>query len=104
MLTASAESIRARCETIVTNLRAEGTPVGVVSSEASVGAGAFPTTTIPSFALAFDTDAASVETKLRHGDRPVIGRIADDRLLLDLRSVQPAHDAFLADAIKRSLG
>jgi len=33
----------------------------------------------------------------------VIGRIADDRLLLDLRSVPPSSDRSLGDAVARAL-
>jgi L-seryl-tRNA(Ser) seleniumtransferase len=103
MLTSSPESIRIRCNAIATDLARAGIEVNVVESEASVGAGAFPTTPIPSFAVSFDNDAAELEQKLRLSDVPVIGRIADGALLLDLRSVQPRDDSSLLRAIENAL-
>jgi L-seryl-tRNA(Ser) seleniumtransferase len=41
--------------------------------------------------------------RLRHGDPAVIGRIEDGRVLLDLRTVDPAHDAALSRAIVAAL-
>jgi L-seryl-tRNA(Ser) seleniumtransferase len=40
---------------------------------------------------------------LRRGRPPVIGRIADGRVVLDLRTVDPGDDARLASALARAL-
>lgn len=56
-----------------------------------IGSGALPVETIPSFAIAIesaerrDSDLRRLATELRKLPRPVIGRIHDGRLLLDLR-------------------
>ncbi|MCB1700885.1 MAG: L-seryl-tRNA(Sec) selenium transferase [Halioglobus sp.] len=56
-----------------------------------VGSGALPIEAIPSFAIAIesaegrDSDLRSLATELRRLPRPVIGRIHDGSLLLDLR-------------------
>jgi L-seryl-tRNA(Ser) seleniumtransferase len=56
-----------------------------------IGSGALPVETIPSFAIAIesaegrDSDLRRLATELRRLPRPVIGRIHDGRLLLDLR-------------------
>lgn len=56
-----------------------------------IGSGALPVETIPSFAIAIastagrDSDLRLLATQLRKLPRPVIGRIHDGRLLLDLR-------------------
>jgi L-seryl-tRNA(Ser) seleniumtransferase len=65
----------------------------IVDSEASVGGGAFPNVRIPSIALAFERDAEKLERALRAGSPAVVGRMADGRLLLDLRTVLH-YDAF----------
>jgi L-seryl-tRNA(Ser) seleniumtransferase len=40
---------------------------------------------------------------MRHGDPAVIGRIADGRVVLDLRTVDPGDDGRLASALARAL-
>ena len=97
MLTAPAAAVRERASRVATRLAERGVAADVVESEASVGGGAFPTARIPSAALAIAGDAVTLERRLRGATHAVIGRIAADRLLLDLRSVPAAHDeAFVA--------
>jgi L-seryl-tRNA(Ser) seleniumtransferase len=67
-----------------------------------VGGGAFPTAEIPSSAVVLEGNAGELEEKLRHAEPPVIGRIADGKLLLDLRSVLPREDAALCRAVLKS--
>ena len=77
--------------------------VEIIDSEASVGGGAFPTARIPSIALVIDTDATDLERRLRLGEPAVIGRLADGKLMLDLRSVPPRDDISLAAALRAAL-
>jgi L-seryl-tRNA(Ser) seleniumtransferase len=102
MLTEDVERIASRARAIVSTLAGTGVDAEVVSTSASVGGGAFPTAKIPSFAVAVSKDATRFEERLRRGDPPVIGRISNDRLLLDLRCVFPREDAALAHAIVRA--
>jgi len=98
MLTESIGTIESRAHSVVKVLQAGGVDAEVVSSEASVGGGAFPTAAIASAAVALG-GPARLEERLRRGDPAVIGRIADGRLLLDLRSVLPREDGELAHTI-----
>jgi L-seryl-tRNA(Ser) seleniumtransferase len=100
MLATPTSDLRNRAASLRTKLAGL---VDVVESEASVGGGAFPGTRIPSIALACSGDASRLEERLRRGDPAVIGRVADDRLLLDLRTVSPDDDAALAAAIKGAI-
>jgi seryl-tRNA(Sec) selenium transferase len=45
---------------------------------------------------------ADVEQKLRAAPEAIVARIADDRVLLDLRSLMPDRDQDLADAVIRA--
>lgn len=74
----------------------------VIASEASVGGGAFPSARIASVALAIRGDAQRIEERLRLGHPVVIARIADDRVVLDLRTIG-ADDATLVAVIKAAL-
>jgi L-seryl-tRNA(Ser) seleniumtransferase len=103
MMTASSESIQARAEAVAGVLRGAGIECEVVASEAAVGGGAFPTARLASAAVAIAGRAGDVEQRLRTSPEPVIGRIVDDRLLLDLRSIATDQDERFAAAVTRAL-
>ena len=72
------------------------------ATEATIGGGSTPGVTLPSRALVIevaDRSAAALAAALRNGTPPVIGRITDDRLLLDLRTVDPREDERLSEAL-----
>jgi L-seryl-tRNA(Ser) seleniumtransferase len=103
MLTAPIDHVRARARSAVTRLQAIVGEVEVLECDATVGGGAFPTARIPSAAIAISREAESLERLLRSGDPAVVGRVADGRLLLDLRSVLVGDDERLVDAVGRAL-
>ena len=104
MLTATPATIEARAMRVTNTLAARGLVVSVVATEATVGGGAFPTARIPSFAVALETPSANrTDDALRRAPRAVIGRIADGRLLLDLRGVAPEDDTHLITAVMGAL-
>ena len=100
MLSRSIGDLRTRADTL--RARLDKVP-SVVESDASVGGGAFPSTRIPSIALAFRDHARTLEERLRLGETAVIGRIADGLLLLDLRTVQPGEEDVFVAAIRAAL-
>jgi len=102
-LTADQKLINHRCERTVSALAPHAIPATVVSADAAVGGGGAPGVTLPSAAIALDE---SLALPLRHGPAvrrgevpPVVGRLERGRLLLDLRSVDPADDDALVAAI-----
>lgn len=103
MLGTPVDTLRERARRLRDAFGALGSRAEIVASEASVGGGAFPTARIPSIALAFGGDAALLERRLRLGEPPVIGRVTDEKLLIDLRAVGTGEDPALADAIVAAL-
>ncbi|MGQ0539756.1 MAG: L-seryl-tRNA(Sec) selenium transferase [Gemmatimonadaceae bacterium] len=104
MLATPAVEIRGRAAKIAERITsAAEIHVAVAESEATVGGGAFPTSRIPSFALRLDGDAAKIETRLRGGSPPIIARVAEGAVWLDLRSVPPAMDDALAESLLLAL-
>jgi len=102
MLATPIGELRLRADALRARLGTSG-EVEVVPSDAAVGGGAFPTARIPSVALAVPAaDATRLEAALRHGTPAVVGRLAEGRLLLDLRTVLPRDDEALATAIDRA--
>jgi L-seryl-tRNA(Ser) seleniumtransferase len=77
--------------------------VEVIDTKASVGGGAFPTAEIPSVGITIAGRADAIEQRLRRNDPPIIGRIADGRVILDLRTVASREDAELAAAVRASI-
>ena len=101
MLTLSPEAIRERARRLASALGA-GAGATLVEVDGSVGGGAFPAAKLPSVALSLPGGSA-LEERLRLGDPPIIARIADDRVLLDLRTVPPARDQDVLGALRRAI-
>jgi L-seryl-tRNA(Ser) seleniumtransferase len=83
-------------------------PASVVTSRAAVGGGGAPGVALPSVAIALPTELAEPlrwSERVRRGQLPaVVGRIERDRLLLDLRSVDPGDDDLLLEAVLAATG
>lgn len=78
----------------------------VVPSQAQLGGGSAPGETIPSIALSIKSDIISVQTlaaKLRLGEMPVVARIQQDAVLLDLRCVMEDQLTKLTQTVKDAL-
>jgi L-seryl-tRNA(Ser) seleniumtransferase len=75
----------------------------VVETKSAVGGGALPLAEPVSWAVALDIPNASAERidqALRHQTPPVVGRIADDRLLLDVRTLRETDLPTVAQAVR----
>jgi L-seryl-tRNA(Ser) seleniumtransferase len=97
MATVSLDSLSARADAIVA---AVAHPWCAASACFAVpGGGTLPEVTIPSFGVSL---AGSRQRSLREFSTPVIARTADGRTILDLRTVDPADDGLLIDAIRHS--
>jgi L-seryl-tRNA(Ser) seleniumtransferase len=93
MLTEPKAAVRRRAQRILRGLSAATRATlgaEVVADRAQVGGGALPVVELPTAAIAIGTaahPAASLDARLRNGRPAVIGRIRDDRLLLDCRTI-----------------
>ncbi len=96
-LTADAAALRLRAERLAALI---GTPAHVVASRAAIGGRGAPGVTLPSAAVALPP---SLALALRTGEVPVVGRVHDDRLLLDLLTVPEEDDDCVATAVGRAL-
>ncbi|MPY85850.1 MAG: L-seryl-tRNA(Sec) selenium transferase, partial [Actinophytocola sp.] len=100
-LEAPTDGLRRRAERIVARLDDAGVAVAeAVDSTAAVGGGGAPGVTIPSVAVSVPAESARA---LRLGDPPVIGRVEHGRCLLDLRTVAPAADDVVLEAIRAAV-
>jgi L-seryl-tRNA(Ser) seleniumtransferase len=99
MLRIPPEEILARCNQIATAVASSHLKVDVVPVASLIGGGTAPKASLPSSALSLrhvSFTASELLAALRGLEPPIVGRIADETVLLDLRTV-PAHfDADLA--------
>jgi L-seryl-tRNA(Ser) seleniumtransferase len=110
MGTASSAVLEARAVELARQLTAElgggGVKAEAVASRAVAGGGTLPGIDLVSWAVSIvhpERSAAAIERALRLGDVPVIARIEDGQLLVDLRAVPTADDPLLRDLIVTAL-
>lgn len=96
LLAARPDELRARARAVLGRLTAAGIDAEVVDAPARVGGGGAPEHPLAGVAVSLPAGFAE---PLRRGRRPVVGYLEDGRTLLNLRSLSPADDAALADAV-----
>ncbi|OGL05138.1 MAG: L-seryl-tRNA(Sec) selenium transferase [Candidatus Rokubacteria bacterium RIFCSPLOWO2_02_FULL_68_19] len=105
MLTERLAAVRRRARRLLRRLSppvAAALGAALAEGRAQVGGGSLPLVELPTVALAIGTagrPAQQLDEALRNGEPPVIGRIADDRLLLDCRTVLNSDIPALAEAL-----
>jgi L-seryl-tRNA(Ser) seleniumtransferase len=105
LLTEPLAAVTARARRVLRGLGAETAArlaARVEQGTAQVGGGALPTVELPTAGVALgagDAAARALDAALRTGDPPVVGRLVEDRLFLDCRTVLPAQVGGLVKAI-----
>jgi len=100
LIAATPAKLARRAKSVAARLEAAGIPAAVIETASTVGGGSLPEETQPSRGVALSAaSAARAVGALRRADPPVIARIVDDRVVLDLRSVLPEQDDALAIAV-----
>ncbi|MCW2285415.1 L-seryl-tRNA(Ser) seleniumtransferase [Rhodoblastus acidophilus] len=92
-----AEEIERRCVALAAAIPSAARDI--VATRAMIGGGAAPGKSLPSFALVLEAeggDAEALALDLRQSRVPVVSRIEDGRVWLDLRTVDEADDPQLA--------
>jgi L-seryl-tRNA(Ser) seleniumtransferase len=101
----SAEEIGARASKLADQVgKLRGFSVELVSGESVVGGGAAPGATLPTMLMAVtckDLSATELAARLRASAPPVIARLEENKVLLDLRTVLPEQDSLVLDAFRR---
>ncbi len=99
MLSLSAAHVRTRAERFQRRISRYETDL--IDGESVIGGGATPAQSLPTVLIAINAeDVTGLERRLRASDPPVIARIEDDRLVIDLRTVLPAEEEELLRAIE----
>ncbi len=105
MMRLSEEVIEQRAQQIAERLRAScpNLRVEVVESRSVLGGGAAPGSTLPTRVLTLKSEGASADqlsARLRQWETPIIARVEEDRVLLDLRTVEPSQEEAIVTAMQ----
>jgi L-seryl-tRNA(Ser) seleniumtransferase len=111
MIRMPAEEIEQRAAALLERLRGElpkDVKIELISGFSVIGGGSTPDQSLPTRLLALSSrrySAAQLEERLRRPEKgaPVIARIEDDRLVLDLRTVFPEQEASLLASLASAL-
>jgi L-seryl-tRNA(Ser) seleniumtransferase len=106
MLTLSKSDIEIRATAVIENYRRKSDlaplKLEIQDGTSAIGGGAGPNTHPPTALIAIahaNYSADYLESALRFFDPPIISRISDGRVLLDLRTVEPAADEQVVAAL-----
>jgi L-seryl-tRNA(Ser) seleniumtransferase len=101
------DEIANRAEEVISQIesaasRSSKLKIELIDGESVIGGGAAPSAALPTRLIAIthaDLSADELNTRLRAHPPPIIARVEDGRVLLDLRTVFPEQDANIAAAL-----
>jgi len=104
MMRLTKDGIGKRAEKIAAQVKPAKMQVAVIDGESVIGGGAAPSSVLPTRLLALscaDLSADELARRLRTFDPPIVARVEDGRVLLDLRTVFAEQDETIIVALKR---
>lgn len=107
MMQMSREEIGRRVKAVAGKMQGvAGVRAEMVEGESVIGGGAAPSAVLPTWLIAVAVEALSADellARLRHADPPIVARVQQDRVVLDLRTVFAEQDEVVMAAL-RALG
>lgn len=107
MMRLTKEEIGKRAEALAVRIVGPKIKAEIVDGESILGGGAAPSSALPTRVLTISVDGLSaneLSERLRAFDPPVIARVEEGRVLLDLRTVFPEQDKVLTSALAGIVG
>jgi L-seryl-tRNA(Ser) seleniumtransferase len=104
MMRLSKEEIGTRAQAVAGKIKSSRLSIEVLDGESVIGGGAAPSAVLPTELLAMTFEGGSADelsARLRASDPPVIARVEEGHVLLDLRTVFPEQDEALLRAIRK---
>ena len=104
MMRITRNEIERRAEGLAAQVRSSKLNVEVIDGESVIGGGAAPSSVLPTRLVALSSaglSAVELAARFRASDPPIIARVEDGRVLLDLRTVFPEQDQIIAAALHR---
>jgi len=104
MMRLTKQEIGQRADKLANQARSTKLNIELIDGESVIGGGAAPSSVLPTCLLALSCDGLSADelaARLRSSDPPIVARVADGRVLLDLRTVFADEDLIIAAALNR---
>ena len=103
MLALTETEIEERAKAVIEQVTLTELKLSLESGESAIGGGAAPTSKLPTVLIALahpQKSATELEQQLRRSAPPLIARVADEKVLIDLRTVFPDDVLALIAALK----
>jgi L-seryl-tRNA(Ser) seleniumtransferase len=107
MMRLTKDEIGKRAEALAALVTAAKLKIEILDGESIIGGGAAPSSVLPTRLLAVHCDGVSADelaARLRAANPPIVARVEEGRVRLDLRTVFPEQDAALAAALSAIAG
>jgi L-seryl-tRNA(Ser) seleniumtransferase len=94
--------IAERAERFIANLKMDNFTLSLIDGESAIGGGSAPNTHPATTLIAVEHQqltADEIERRLRQSQPPIISRVSEGKVLLDLRTVMPRDEPDLAQAL-----
>lgn len=103
MILENSQKVKEKTEKLHQELEKLGIESTIISTRAKIGGGSMPEETVPSYGIAFQGNANVLEEKFRKNILPIIGRIYEDRFVIDMKTVSKEEIDVILDNIKNIL-
>ncbi len=103
MITETYDGVNERANKLLNYFDAENSNIKIIKGESQVGGGTFPLDVIPSALIEINSSklsASQFASRLRNLEVPIIARISENKILLDVRTLQDEDFEYIASSIK----
>jgi L-seryl-tRNA(Ser) seleniumtransferase len=102
MISTTVSELQSRAESILAACPSASSRLEVIDGRSAIGGGALPEETLPTRLIRIsvpEMSATELAGRLRRRNPSIIGRIEDDKVVLDLRTVDPSEDGEIVQAM-----
>lgn len=99
MISTTQQSLLERAQNICSQINSE---ISIIKTYATIGGGSLPGEKLDSYAIKIEGDTSNeLSFKLRTSKNPIMSRIEDSSVLIDLMTIPPALDEVLIDELNK---
>jgi L-seryl-tRNA(Ser) seleniumtransferase len=103
LISLTSDFLKTKADRLLALLQEVSIPAHITKTTSQVGGGALPIQELPGYGVVLDIEGCSpnqIETMLRKGKLPIIGRIMKDQYLLDVRTIEEEDFLIIVEQIK----